>query len=530
MISRYDVLVIGAGHNGLTAAAVLARAGLRVLVLEKADHIGGCAITSELAPGVRCPTLAHRGALAPEVLSTLDLAAHGLQAIRSDVRACGVTGRGRALAIHANRQATSREIEAFSARDAAQYPIFLESIRAVAGVIRGVLSMRAPDLDEVSTRDLLALLRTTRQFRALGRENAHRLLRWLPMPVADFAGEWFESEPLRALMAADGVLGGFLGPRSAGSTAVVLLRASTDAVPIAPGWTARGGPGAIAAALAQAARQAGVELRTSAAVDGIIVKDGGAQGIVLGGEAIAARTVVSSLDPQRTLLGLVDPVHLPPVFSRHAQNIRMRGTLAKVNYAVDTLPEFVDLRDRPQEERRAILSGCLRLATHIDAIERAFDAAKYGRLSDEPWIELTVPSIGDDSLAPAGTHVVSVYAQFAPFTLRDTAWDAERDRLGDLVTRTIEGYAPGFSASVLAREVITPLDLEQRCGLTGGHIFHGELALDQLLLARPVLGWARYRTPLNGVYLCGAGTHPGLGLDGRSGLLAARQVLADLRR
>jgi phytoene dehydrogenase-like protein len=521
-----DALVIGAGHNGLVAAATLARAGRRVIVIERAARVGGCVITSDIVTNFRCPTLAHRAALAPEVIGQLDLAAHGLKILRATVRACGLTGQGRALAIHADPAATARELSAFSSADAARFSGFADSVRRVSSVLRHLLSAPVPDPDDGSVRDVMMLLDAGRRFRGLGRVDAYRMLRWLPMPIADMTGEWFESEPLKALVAGDGILGGFLGPRSAGSAAVFLLRASTDTGCVAPGWTAVGGPGAITQALADAARKAGAEIRTGLAVDQIVVGPNGARGVVLSsGEELTARAVVSSIDPKRTLLGMVDAAYLPPTFSRHLQNIRMRGATAKVNFAVNRPPDFVDLRGRPEAEQQAILSGCVRLSPHLDAIERAFDAAKYGGFSDAPWIELTVPSIADTSLAPAGKHVVSAYVQFVPYALRGSEWDAERDRLGDCVGRAIGRLAPGFEPSVLAREVITPVELETRYGLTGGQIFQGELALDQILWARPVLGWARHRTPVERLFLCGSGTHPGLGVDGRSGLLAAREVL-----
>jgi phytoene dehydrogenase-like protein len=523
---RYDAIVVGAGHNGLVAATFLVRAGLKTLVVERADRVGGCAITSEIAPGFRCPILAHRGGLDPEIVRSLNLGRHGLQIVRPDARVTAPTLDGRALTLWADTGSAVREIAAFSQKDADQYPRFLASVAHISKVVRALLARQAPDIDRMTAVDLLAALKTLRQFRALGKADAYRLLRWLPMPVADLAGEWFESEPLRSVVAADGLLGSFLGPRSAGSAAILLLLAAQEGHPIAPGWTARGGTGAIADALAAAARQAGVDIRTSAGVQRILVDEKGARGVVLtNGEEIQSRLVASSADPRRTLLGLVDPAHLAPEFLQRVEHIRMRGTLSKVNYAVSAIPNFTGLQPLTLDRRAAALSGPVRLARHTDAIERAFDAAKYGAMADEPWIELTIPSIVDATLAPAGRHVVSAYAQFTPHALRETTWGAERDRLGDLVTRTIDQYAPGFGQSVIAREIITPLDLEETWGLTGGHIFHGELALDQLVVSRPLLDWAHYRTPVRNLYLCGSGTHPGIGIDGRSGMLAAKAII-----
>jgi phytoene dehydrogenase-like protein len=261
-------------------------------------------------------------------------------------------------------------------------------------------------------------------------------------------------------------------------------------------------------------------------VSRILVRNGRAMGVALAsGEQIPARVVVSNADPRRTLLGLVDPVQLPPVFARRIRHVRMRGTLAKINYAVSSVPPLTSLSGRPDGERLAALSGCVRLGPTLDGLERAFDAAKYGRLSEEPWVELSVPTLASPGLAPSGQHVVSAYVLFAPFGLRGTTWDEERERLGDRATGVIEKFAPGFSRTIVARQIITPLDLEREYGLTGGQIFHGELALDQLFVGRPLPGWARYATPIRHLYLCGAGTHPGTGLDGRSGHLAASEIL-----
>jgi phytoene dehydrogenase-like protein len=532
----HDVVIIGAGHNGLITAAFLAKGGLKPLVLERAERVGGCAITSEIAPGFRCPTLAHAAAIDPAIVRALALDRHGLHIIRPQAHVCAPSLDRRALVLWADARRAAKEIASFSARDAEQYPRFLDSFARIAGVLRAMSATPPPSIDDPTTGDLIELLKTGRRFRALGKADAYRLLRWMPMAVADLMSEWFESEPLRATVAAGGLLGAFLGTRSAGSAAQLLLLGSGEGHPIGAGWFASGGTGALSDALAGAAREAGAEIRTGVEVQAISVAGDTATGVVLSsGESIAARAVISSADPKRTLLGLIDPVHLAPEFLQRVQNIRMHGTLAKVNYAVASLPRFESLGgpgspgSEAVQQHAAALSGRIRLSRDLDTIERAFDAAKYGGYAGEPWIELTIPSVSDSALAPSGAHVISAYVQFAPYHLRGTTWDVERDRLGDAATRTIATYAPGFESTIVARQVITPLDLERTFGLTGGHIFHGELSLDQLFITRPLLGWARYATPVGRLYLCGSGTHPGTGLNGRSGALAAKAILKSMK-
>jgi phytoene dehydrogenase-like protein len=521
-----DVILIGGGHNGLVAAAFLARAGLKTLVLERGERPGGGARTSEIAPGFRCPTLSHAASIDPAVARALALDRHGLEVIRPDADVCALGG-ARPLVLWHDAARAARDLQAHSPRDAERYPAFLDSFARVSSVLRTLCAAPPPSIDDPSPTDLLELLKAGRAFRGLGKADAYRLLRWLPMAVADLAGEWFESEPLKAAVAGGGVLGSFLGPWSAGSAAVLLLLGAGEGHPFATGWFAKGGIGAVADALAAAAKEAGADIRVNAEVAAIDVNDGAATGVRLAtGETLAARAVVSNLDPKRTMLGLVDPAHLDPDFVRRVQNLRAHGTLAKINYAVGALPRVAAGDDLPA----AALSGRIRIARDVDTIERAFDAAKYGGFAPEPWIELTIPSLTDLSLAPSGRHVVSAYVQYAPYHLRGTTWDAERDRLADAATRTIEAHLPGFSASVIAREVVTPLDLERTYGMTGGHIFHGELSLDQWFVARPVLGWARYATPIRKLFVCGSGAHPGTGLNGRTGALAARTIAAAVRR
>jgi len=517
--ARRDVAVVGAGVNGLVTATLLARAGLKVLVLERNDRVGGGAL------------LSHSASIDPALIRSLGLEQHGLRIVRTAADACAPTKDGRALILWHDPARASESIRAFSSKDAGQYPAFVKSFAKIAAVLRTVAGSTPPSIDDPTAADLIELLQTGRKFRGLGKADAYRLLRWMPMAVADLASEWFESEPLRATIAAGGVLGSFLGPWSAGSAAVLLMLGAGEGHPVASGWAVMGGPGALADALAAAARQAGVEIRTGADVARIDAADGAVTGVTLAsGEALSARAVVSNADPKRTLLRLLDPLHLDPEIVRRIQSIRAHGTLAKIDYTVSALPRFPGVVQLHGAEQSAALTGRIRLAHDVDTIERAFDAAKYGAFAEEPWIELTIPTIHDPGLAPNGQHIVSAYVQYAPYHLRGTTWDAERDRLAAAATRTIAQYAPGFESSVVARNVITPLDLERTYGMPGGHIFHGELALDQWFVTRPLLGWARYRTPIDRLFLCGSGTHPGTGLDGRSGALAAREIISALKR
>lgn len=355
-----------------------------------------------------------------------------------------------------------------------------------------------------------------------------RLLRWGPMAVADFVAEFFENEPLRAAVAARGIFGAAMGPWSAGSTALLLLRAATDPHPAGSAAFPRGGMGALTAAMAAAARQAGAEIRTGADIRQIVVKSGAATGILMSnGEEITAKAIVSGTDPKRTLLGLLNPVDLPPSFVVKMQHYRASGVAAKLNLALDALPSFAALRN--STDANAALTGRTHIGPEIDYLERAFDASKYGGFSRDPYLDVMIPSLGDPSLAPAGKHVMSIHMQYAPFQLRASDWSRERDALRDTIIATLATYAPDLPSKILGTQMLTPKDLEDTYSLTGGHIYHGELALDQLFTMRPLLGWARYRTPVRNLYLCGSGTHPGNGLTGASGFNAAREILRDLR-
>ncbi len=521
-----DVIIIGGGHNGLTAAFYLAKAGLKPLVLERRDTVGGGAVTGELHPGFRCPTLTHStGLLWRDVASEMELGRRGVELLTSDAQVFAPGTDGRALVLYRDVRRSAESIRAFSTKDAEAYPAYRDAIERISSVIASLFAITPPSIDSPTTSDAWNMLRTGRLFRSLGRKDGYRLLRWGPMAVADLMHEWFETELLAASIAAEGVSGTMLGPWSAGSALVLLRREAHRHLAVAA--QVRGGPGALTRAMAGAAEAAGAQVRTGAAVERIIVTNERVTGVALStGEEIPAHAVVSSADPKTTFLRLIDPVDLTPDFTTKVRNYRSQGTVAKVNLAFSGLPRFSGMG---AEARPEALAGRIHIGPEIDSLERAFDHAKYGEFSSEPWLDVCIPSILDPLLAPSGSHVMSVYVHFAPYSLRGTTWDAAREPLAQAVMRTLERYAPGIEQQVVAAQIITPAELEHDYGFFGGHIFHGELALDQLLTMRPLLGSAQYRGPIDGLYLCGAGTHPGGFLTGGSGRNAAREIARDLR-
>jgi phytoene dehydrogenase-like protein len=519
------VVVIGAGHNGLVTAFYLARAGHKPIVLERRSMVGGCAVTGEIGAGYRCPTLAHRtGPLRPSVVRDMQLARR-LEFVEADTRLTALAHDEAHLRLFRDQPRTIEAIAKFSQGDAARYPAFCEALGTLGGFLAPLLEITPPSIDDPKAGELWDLVKTGRRFRALGSRDGHRLLRWMPMAVADLVGEFFSNDLLQAAVAARAVFGTAAGPWSAGTGAVLLLHAAADPLPGGSSITVKGGPGALTKAMADAARDAGCEIRVGAEVSRILVKDGETVGVVLAdGTELHSQGVISNADPKQTFLDLVDPVELEPGFLTRIRNYRCPGTVAKVNLALNALPPFTDVTSTD-------LQGRIHIGPSIDYLERAFDHSKYGEISSEPYLEATVPSVVDPSLAPPGGHVMSVYVQFAPYRLaNDADWNGSREVLGDLVTRTLERYAPGLTSVIEHRQVLTPSDLEREFGLSGGHIFHGEPALDQLFTMRPVLGWAQYRTPVRGLYLCGAGTHPGGGVTGGPGQNAAREILRFLKR
>lgn len=514
-------IVIGGGVNGLVCATLLARAGRTVVLLEQRAEVGGAAITREIAPGFRVPAAAHDvGPLRADVLRDLDLTRHGLEFVPRDAWMTALDGQGRAVTLWHDPAKAAAALRSFSTADADRWPAFMASRAKLGRVVASVFPHTPPSIDAPAPKELWRLLQTARQFRALGPTDGYRLLRWGPMPVADLIHEHVETPCVAAALAADGVIGSMLGPWSAGSGLLFLLHAANDvAGDPRQGWP-KGGPGALATALERAAVQAGVTITTQTRVARIVSDASAAvRGVTLtDGRTIDATAVVSGIDPKSTY-AMCDPMALPAEVRWRARHYRTAGTLAKVNLALSSLP-VVPGADREQ------LATRLRIAADVEAMERAFDEVKYGRYSPEPWLEALIPSLVDATLAPPGAHVMSIYAQYAPHTLREGSWDTARSGLLDAVLATLDRAMPGIRGLVVASELLTPADLEREWGLAGGHIHHGELALDQLFTMRPLFGWSQYRTPVTGLWLCSAGTHPGLGLTGGSGANAARAVLA----
>ena len=530
-MNNYDIIIIGGGHNGLVAACYLAKAGLKTLVLERREIVGGASVTEEIHPGFRCSTLAHSAApFFPQVAKDLDLARHGLEIITPEVRVLALAPEDRSICIYDDTARTIREIEKVSTKDARSYPEFEQSFSRIGEVLRPLLTMTPPAIEHPSPGELWNLGKLGRAFRGLGKKDAYRLLRWGPMAVADLVAEWFETETLRAVVAARGIFGAFAGPWSAGTSTGLLWQAAMDGHAIGSSAFARGGMGALTEALAKAAQSAGAEIRTGSEVERIATNEDKAAKVVLkSGEEISARAIVSNADPRTTFLKFVDPVDLDPNFLLKIRNYRAVGVSAKINLALSGLPAFTGVAADDADLAKSKLSGRIHIGPDIDYLERAFDAAKYGDYSPQPYLDITIPSLLDPFLAPTGAHVMSVYAQYAPYKLKEGDWNARREEFAATVIDVLGSYAPNLKQLIVARQVITPLDLEEIYGMSGGHIHHGEQSLDQFFTFRPLIGWAQYRTPIKGLYLCGAGTHPGGGVTGGPGANAAREIIKDFR-
>ena len=525
--AEYDAIVIGGGHNGLVNAAYLARAGKRVLVLERRHLVGGATVTEEIYPGFKYSVCSYVvSLLRPEIIRELDLPSHGLEILPLNSTVTPLPN-GDYLARWADHDHTRRELYRHSARDAEAYDDYGKLMYHLAFAVKPIMAMVPPDPTSLSPKDLRGLLKLGRHFRSLGEERFHALFKLMTMSASDFLDEWFETEPLKATMSASGIIGTFLGPRSPGTAYVLLHHYMGEIDGAFRAWGfARGGTGAIAEAIAGAARRFGAEIRTEASVARVKVKGGRATGVVLeSGDEISARVVVSGLDPKRTFLKLIEADQLPADFVDSIRRFKIRGSSGKVNLSLSELPNFTCL---PGEGPH--LRGAISISPSVDYLERAYDDAKYGDFSRRPYMDIIIPSMIDPGMAPPGKHVMSIFVQYAPSDLKG-GWDeTRREAFGDAVIDTLAQYAPNLPGAILHRQVLTPWDMERDIGLTQGNIFHGELSLHQLFFLRPAPSWADYRTPLENFYQCGSGTHPGGGISGASGRLAALSVLQDWKR
>jgi phytoene dehydrogenase-like protein len=524
---KYDAIVIGGGHNGLVAAAYLARAGRKVLVLERRHVLGGAAVTEEIFPGFKFSVCSYVvSLLRPEIIRDLDLPRHGLEILPLDGTFTPMPNGDYLWRVNDHAK-TRREIARHSKLDAEAYDEYGKAMVEMARFVKPILNMTPPDPLSLDPRELKKLLFLGNRFRALPGGDRYNQVQLMTMSAIDFLDQWFETDVLKATMSASGIIGTFQGVRSPGTAYVLLHHYMGEIDGAFRSWGfARGGTGAISNAIAAAAREAGVEIRTETSVARIAVKNGEASGVVLtNGDELSADMVLSSVDPNLTFLKFMDADRdLPGEFVEEIRRYKYRGSSGKVNLALDALPNFTCM---PGEGPH--LRGAISISPGVDYMERAYDQAKYGEFSRRPYMDMVIPTLTDPSIAPPGKHILSCFVQYAPYKLARGTWDEQREAFGDTVIDTIAEYAPNIRDIILHRQVLTPLDLEREFGLTEGNIFQGELTLEQLFFARPVPGWAQYKTPVRNLWMCGSATHPGGGIMGAPGRNAALRILAKAR-
>jgi phytoene dehydrogenase-like protein len=522
---KYDAIVIGGGHNGLTCAAYLARAGKKVIVLERRYVLGGAAVTEEIVPGFKFSVASYVvSLLRPEIIRELDLPAHGMELLPLDGTFTPMPSGNYLWRVNDHFK-TRREIMRHSRLDAEAYDEYGKAMIEMGRFAKPILGMTPPDPTSLDPRGLLELLSIGKRFRAMRFHDRVNQIQLLTMSAVDFLDQWFETDVLKATMSASGIIGTFLGVRSPGTAYVLLHHYMGEIDGAFRSWgLSRGGTGAVSDAIASAARGFGAEIRTEAPVATIITKNGTATGVALeNGDELTADVVISSVDPTNTFMKFMDAKVLPADFVDGLRRYKYRGSSGKVNLALDALPDFTAMPGPG-----AHLRGAISISPSVDYMERAYDDAKYGRFSRKPYVDIVIPSLTDPSVAPPGKHVMSCFVQFAPYHLKEGTWDEQRDAFGDAVVDAIGEYAPNLKNIILHRQVLTPLDIERTFGLTEGNIFQGELTLEQLFFLRPVPGWAQYTTPIDRLYMCGSATHPGGGIMGAPGRNAAMRVLKEL--
>ena len=528
--SSYDAIIVGGGHNGLTAAAYLARAGLSTLVLERREIVGGCCVTEEIAPGCRVSTTSYIASmLRPEVISELRLADHGLRMIPCDPAIQVPFPDGHVVPWWADRERARQEFAKISAKDAARFVQVDDQLKKLARYLQPFFLEPPPEVDTSSVRGWTELFRVGKRFRGISNSEIAQLVSFLTGSLGEFLDQNYESEKMKTMFLANNVYGKHGGPYQPGTAIGLLFHLLSGGEHELQGFYGHvmGGMGSITQALAASGRKVGVEIRTSSSVAQIDVRDGRARGVVLeDGTVLRARMVLSNADPKRTFLKMLDAKDLPEDFLFAVRGIKMAGPCAKVNFVLAEEPRFTGTSPQATPLERTFYT----LVPSLEFAERCYDIAKFGDIPEELWVDCVVSSNADDSLAPRGKHILTCFVQYVPYRLREGNWDEKRELLGDHVVKKITEYAPNVSGSILARQVLTPLDLERTYGLTEGNIFHGDLRLEQLFFMRPVPGWAQYRTPIAGLYLCGAGAHPGGGVTGAPGRNCAHQALRDWKK
>lgn len=525
--NKYDAIVIGGGHNGLVAAAYLARAGKKTVVLERRHLVGGATVTEEVFPGFKFTIFSYVVSLfRPEIVRDLNLPAHGMTILPLESTLTPMHN-GDYLLRGSDHHETLRNIARHSQRDAGAYDEYGRNMYFMAKAVKYILGITPFDPTTLNPKDLGGLLDMARYFLKLDEDKLYLLAKLMTMSAADFVEQWFETDALKATLSASGIIGTYLGPRSPGSAYVLLHHYMGEIDGAFRAWGFhKGGTGGFAEVISRAAQAQGAEVRVNASVDHVIVKNGRATGVVLeNGDELQADIVLSSLDPKQTFLRMVDPAVLPDDLTSAVRRFNTFGSSGKVNLALDSLPNLACL---PGDGRH--MAGAVSISPSLDYIERAFDDAKYGNFSQKPYIDIIFPSVIDPDMAPPGKHVMSCFVQYAPYKLADGEWtDAKREAFGDAVVNVLAEHFPDIKEKILYRQVLTPVDIERITGITQGNIFHGELSLSQLFFLRPAAGHAKYRTPIKGYYQCGSGTHPGGGIMGAPGRFGALEALKDLK-